>query len=364
MRIAFHAPLKPPDAPTPSGDRTMARLLSQAMREAGHEVELATRFRSRDGGGDPARQFRLRDIGQRLAARYVESVRSGRRPRPDLWFTYHVYYKAPDWIGPSVADALDVPYVIAEASVAHKRAGGPWDAGHRATLEALSRADLVIGLNSRDRRLVAPTLKPAARYLHLRPFLDLFGIPSRDARAPGRLRFLAVGMMRQGDKTSSYLKLAEVLTLLETDDWQLTLVGDGPMRARIAAAFAPFGARVTLTGALDASALADAYRQHDLFVWPAIREAYGMALLEAQAHGLAAVAGDAGGVPDIVRDGVTGLLAPEGDAEALAARLELLIRSPGRVCEMGGNAARIVVAEHGLTAAAVALDTAFRELVP
>ena len=363
MRIAFHAPLKSPDAPTPSGDRTMARLLIQAMRGAGHEVQVAAQFRSRDGSGDPIRQSRLRDFGHRLAERYVRNVRSGRRPRPDLWFTYHVYYKAPDWIGPSVADALDLPYVIAEASVAHKRAGGPWDLGHQATLKALARADLVIGLNSRDRVLVAPTLKPGGRYLHLRPFLDLSGIRPRDVRLPGPPRLLAVGMMREGDKTSSYLKLADALSLLGADDWHLTLVGDGPARERITAAFAPFGARVSFTGALDAGALPDAYRHHDLFVWPAIREAYGMALLEAQAHGLAAVAGDAGGVPDIVRDGVTGLLAPEGNIEAFADRLDLLLRSPDRVREMGVDAARITAADHGLEAAGVVLDAAFRELV-
>ena len=170
-------------------------------------------------------------------------------------------------------------------------------------------------------------------------------------------------MMREGDKTSSYLKLAKALAVLHAEDWHLTLVGDGPTRERIAATFALFGQRVTMTGALDTAALAEAYRHHDLFVWPAIREAYGMALLEAQAHGLAAIAGDAGGVPDIVRDGVTGLLAPEGDVPAFADRLALLLRSPDRICEMGAHAARITAAEHGLEAASVALDTAFRELV-
>ena len=49
----------------------------------------------------------------------------GRRPRPDLWFTYHLYYKAPDLVGPLVAGALGIPYAVAEASVAHKRAGKP-----------------------------------------------------------------------------------------------------------------------------------------------------------------------------------------------------------------------------------------------
>ena len=38
------------------------------------------------------------------------------RFRFDLWFTYHCYYRKPDWLGPIVTRALGIPYVIAEAS--------------------------------------------------------------------------------------------------------------------------------------------------------------------------------------------------------------------------------------------------------
>jgi len=52
MRIAFYAPMKPPDHPVPSGDRRMARLLLAALRRGGHQVSLASRIRARDGTGD------------------------------------------------------------------------------------------------------------------------------------------------------------------------------------------------------------------------------------------------------------------------------------------------------------------------
>ncbi len=41
--------------------------------------------------------------------------------RFDLWFTYHCYYRKPDWLGPAVTKALGLPYVIAEASHAPRR---------------------------------------------------------------------------------------------------------------------------------------------------------------------------------------------------------------------------------------------------
>src|SRR5215468_5087293 len=101
MRIAFYAPLKPPTHPVPSGDRRVARLLMAAFGRANHRVELASRFRSRDGVGDPVRQQALAELGHHLARRLARQYQA--RPpaeRPELWFTYHVYYKAPDWLGP------------------------------------------------------------------------------------------------------------------------------------------------------------------------------------------------------------------------------------------------------------------------
>lgn len=373
MRIAFYAPLKPPDSDRPSGDRTMARLLIQALTRAGHSVDLAARLRSRDGVGVPERQQRLAGIGRRLADRYVRAVRSGRRPAPELWFTYHLYYKAPDWIGPVVADALGIPYAVAEASVAGKRAGGPWDAGHRATLAALARADLVIGFNGRDAAAVEPTLGPDGQYRHLRPFLDPKPpMPRPEARDVLARRLglpadepwlLAVGMMRPGAKTESYRVLADALSGLPERPWRLIVVGDGPTRSAVAEALARFGDRVRMVGALDATGLAALYAAADLMVWPAIQEAYGMALLEAQAAGLPVLVGDAGGVPDIVRDGRTGVLVPEGDGAAFAAALARLLDAPDCLAALGREAGRTVRAEHTLEHAAAALDGWLRSAV-
>src|SRR5215207_1100614 len=123
--------MKAPDHPAPSGDRTMARLLLKALVKAGFRPELASALRSWDRAGDAAFQDEVRRSSgaeaDRLVARWTDA-RAGDRPR--LWFTYHLYYKAPDWIGPPVADALRIPYVLAEASRAGKRARGAWAAAH------------------------------------------------------------------------------------------------------------------------------------------------------------------------------------------------------------------------------------------
>ena len=123
--------------------------------------------------------------------------------------------------------------------------------------------------------------------------------------------------MRRGDKLASYRVLADSLAMLSDLDWSLDLVGDGEARGEVAAAFAALSPRIRWRGALDESAVAAALADSDLFVWPAVNEAFGMALLEAQASGLpvvaGAVAGASGGVGGIVADRETGLLVPPGD---------------------------------------------------
>jgi len=59
---------------------------------------------------------------ERLLAHYRALPRA---EQPALWFTYHLYHKAPDHIGPVVARQLGIPYVLAEASYAAKQARGP-----------------------------------------------------------------------------------------------------------------------------------------------------------------------------------------------------------------------------------------------
>src|SRR5215469_833477 len=114
MRIAFYAPLKSPDHPVPSGDRRIAQLLLAALRIAGHAPLAAARLRSWDGSGDAFRQARIAALGRQCAERIVRRARAAPETAPEAWFTYHLYHKAPDWLGPDVATALGIPYIIAE----------------------------------------------------------------------------------------------------------------------------------------------------------------------------------------------------------------------------------------------------------
>jgi glycosyltransferase involved in cell wall biosynthesis len=71
--------------------------------------------------------------------------------------------------------------------------------------------------------------------------------------------------------------------------------------------------------------LADVSAAADIFVWPAIREGYGMAFLEAKTAGLPVVARYILGVATIISDGETGILTPQGDGQAFAAAVHRLL---------------------------------------
>ncbi|MGD9510573.1 MAG: glycosyltransferase family 4 protein, partial [Geminicoccaceae bacterium] len=134
--------------------------------------------------------------------------------------------------------------------------------------------------------------------------------------------------------------------------------GDGEARDEIAAMFAAFGDRVRMHGAVPLSALPAIYAAADLHVWPALNEAYGMALLEAQAAGLPVVAGREGGVPDVVVDGVTGLLAEPRSVPAFAAAVRRLLLDPARRRAMGASARERVLVHHDLPIARTRLSAA------
>lgn len=380
LRVAFYAPMKPPCHPAPSGDRRMARLLMAALDAAGCAVTLAAPFRAWDRGDNPHHSNRLEGLGRRWTGRLIR--RWSALPadqRPQLWFTYHLYHKAPDWLGPSVAAALGLPYVVAEASVAAKQAAGRWAAGYAASVDAIRASAALFNLAGHDAAGVLPLLDDPRRLVPLAPFLDVAPYAAARAAAaahraacaarwglpPDEPWLLAVAMMRPGDKLASYRVLADALARLPVAaPWRLIVVGDGVARAAVMEMFGGgLAARCHFVGQMEESALVGLYAACDLLVWPALNEAYGMALLEAQAAGLPVVAGRTGGVPDVVADGATGLLTAVGDAAALAAAVGELLNAPQRRQAMGAAAAARVAARHSLPAAAGVLGDVLRRVV-
>src|SRR5690606_15225252 len=117
--------------------------------------------------------------------------------------------------------------------------------------------------------------------------------------------------------------------------FRLALVGDGPMGGKLRKALP----EATFAGHRSGDELARWYASADVFVFPSTTETLGNVVLEALASGLPAVVVDRGGPQDLVTEGESGYIAPANDIEAIADRVEQLLRDPDRRRSMG-NAAR------------------------
>lgn len=363
MRATFYSPMAEPDAQAASGTERMCALLQQALRAAGCEVARPPLPRTYEGRGDAEKQAALKAASERAAADLLRAYREGAQPKPDLWFSYHVYYKSPDWIGPLVAREFRIPYLIAEGSHAMKRAGGPWALGHDGATAALSAADRLFAMTTFDR--VCLDRIALGRVRDLKPFIDVRGLSVAAVHGERHpVEIVSIGMMRNERKRASYAMLAAALRLLTDLPLKLTMVGDGRFRGEIEAMFASpaRGHDVRFLGAVAADRIPALLAASDIFAWPGLGEAYGLVFLEAQAVGLPVVACRDRGVPDATREGETTLLSAPENIAAYAANLRRLIVDVDLREEMGAAARKFVHEERSVEATAASLRHVFAGL--
>lgn len=136
--------------------------------------------------------------------------------------------------------------------------------------------------------------------------------------------------------------LADVLKVVPDVFYVVIGVGDlQPSLARLAAE-SPARDRILFLDKLKLEQLRRYYSRSDIFVMPSRQEGFGIVFLEAMALGKPVIAGNHGGAPEIVEDGVTGFLVNPGDPQALADRLIQLLRDESLSRKMGDAGRRRV----------------------
>jgi mannosyltransferase len=108
------------------------------------------------------------------------------------------------------------------------------------------------------------------------------------------------------------------------------------LKADIAAA--GLSERIRFTGELPIEKVPAWYQRISIYVFASRVEGFGLTMLEAMAAGNAVVATRAGAAELVIEDGITGVLAPTGDVDALAASIEPLLREPERIQGIGERA--------------------------
>jgi glycosyltransferase involved in cell wall biosynthesis len=222
------------------------------------------------------------------------------------------------WWAPSGLVAVVAGRLLGVASVVHLHgtdaaiARGPLRLLARWTLR---RAGAVLAV-SRD--LVAWADRVAGVTAHLAPMPVVPDRVPAPSPPPAAGPVLAVGRLVP-EKGFDVLVRAAATTGVP-----VVLVGDGGEAARLRRLAAATAAPVSFLGPLPPEELAGQYRAARAVAVPSRREGFGLVAAEAAAAGRAVVASAVGGLPDIVADGVNGVLVPPGDVEALAAALRTL----------------------------------------
>jgi len=107
----------------------------------------------------------------------------------------------------------------------------------------------------------------------------------------------------------------------------------------------------------------DVFASTDIFIHPTLNDCFPLVLLEAMQYSLPVVSTFEGGISDIVEDGTTGYLVPQKNAEALAEKLELLIKNPNQRQEMGLAGRQKYEKEFTLNAFEIRLRNILQEVV-
>jgi glycosyltransferase involved in cell wall biosynthesis len=161
----------------------------------------------------------------------------------------------------------------------------------------------------------------------------------------GPVRLVAAGRLSV-EKGFDVLLEAVRLAVADGLDVHLDLIGSGPEHDRLAELAAPLGDRVQLIPAQPRESLWAHMDAAQVLVVPSRREGLGLVALEAIARGRPVIASRAGGLPEVVLDGVDGVLVPPEDARALADALHKLPLAPPAGGALVRHSPRDVAAAH------------------
>jgi glycosyltransferase involved in cell wall biosynthesis len=368
VNLWLHTPFKPLDHPHPSGDLTTAQGIRDFLERRGHRVRPVDQPRTRWIYWSPHRWLsacmQWRRVRRRLAA-----------APPDLWLTYHSYYKAPDLIGPEVSRRHGIPYALFQGmySTKHRRKMKTWP-GFVLNRRALVTADHLFANKRVDQRNLQRIVSPS-RITYIRPGIDPSGFPRdpgagrcwRDRwHAKERPVILTAAMFRPDVKTRGLAWMIRTLGALRERgvDFLLAIAGDGSQRQRLERlAQAHLPGRVRFAGRIPRSEMYAFYSAGDVFAFPGINEALGMVYLEAQCCGLPVVAFDNAGTPEAILRDRTGFLVSFQDGPGFAGAVERLLSNADLRREMGKAAARYVRSRHDLNTNYGVMERVLEEMV-
>lgn len=350
----------------PGGEEAVVEAEAELLRSHGHDVQLLQfdndAWASR-AQGMRAPQAAFETVWSNRARRAVAAAMKAFRPD-----VVHVHNTFPS-ISPSIYSVVDRPGVAVVQTLHNFRwlcpvatffrdgqactdclGRIPWPAVIHACYRDSRALSGLVGIMLTVHRGLGTWTRHIDRFIALTPFSrELFvrgGLP--EARIDVKPNFLepdpAAGNSPATQRRKGALYVGRLAPEKGVDvllraaammPGRIRIAGEGPLRGTVEEAAS--AGLVSYLGPIDRSAVLAAMRESQLLVFPSLCFEGGVPLVIVEAHAAAlpVVASALGRSPEIVRDGVTGALVPEGDAEALADRIRDLMADESRLAAMG-----------------------------
>ncbi len=142
-------------------------------------------------------------------------------------------------------------------------------------------------------------------------------------------------------KGIKYLLESASLLLRSRNDVSFLIVGDGALKEELKILCADLKIEENVIFAGERSDIPEILSLTDIFVLPSLREGLPLTILEAMACGKPVIATNVGGVPEVVNDGVSGILVYQGDPEALHRAMNELLEDREKLKRMGHNGKKV-----------------------
>lgn len=353
MKIAYYMPFKPMDHAHPSGDLVTGTELYNLLSDRGHAISPASRLRCRWIYYKPLTLLRLFGEQRRIIGQY-------KNEKPDLWLSYHSYYKAPDLLGAMCSRRLGIPYVIFQGIYSTKRRKSLKTLlGFLLNRKVLQSANHVFTNKQRDLKNLKRLL-PDNRLSYIAPGIHprLFEFSSDWRKQLRQLwatedepLIMTAAMMRPGVKTQGISTVIKSCSELVQRGFPLRLViaGDGDNRQQLEKQSAELlPDRVHFIGRIPRPELYRYYSAADIFAFPGIEESLGMVYLEAQSCNLPVVAYNDWGGGEAVEHNQTGLLSPIAKPALFTTHIQHLIEDKTKRRRLGINAGEHIRRNHNL----------------
>ena len=331
--------------PTYGGSGAVATELGLALARRGHEVHFISY----------ASPFRLRGYAERVYFHEVDT-KVGRYPLFDHYpYTLALASKQYEVVNREELDLLHVHYAIPHATTAYLAKQmlegerslkfittlhgtditlvGQEASFYQITKFSIEKSDRVTAVSAflRDETYrafgcVSCDLKVIPNFVNLDEYQPGSG-ENRESLAPAGNKIIThVSNFREVKRVKDVIRVfARIRRAMPAT---LLMIGDGPDRGDTEREAEELGVTndVVFLGRLDR--VTNILQSSDLFVLPSQTESFGLAALEAMACGVPVVASRAGGLPEIIDDGMNGILEPVGSVEAMGRRAIDLLRSP------------------------------------